>query len=208
MISNVTITELFPTPVLIFDVDLDIDAAFEETMVSETWKDELLDGVQNGSVMKQIYDKMHEEIGKFSKQYELPGEVKLATVWRIWHEYKDRETAHFHFGGFFSSVLYLKTPEGGGDLMVLDPRGPICWSMFNTEHYNSSPGSGASDCRVYHRIKPKAGRVVVLPSWLMHYSEQNFSQEDPRVLVVSDWTLTGWENTGRNQDTNKDVKTL
>jgi len=207
MIKNLEIQELFTTPILIFDLDVDIEAAYQETM-SEGWKDKLLSGNANGMVLKEIYDAMEIEIAKYSEKNKLPGKVSLATVWRIWHEYKERETAHFHFGGFFSSILYLKTPVGGGDLMVIDPRGPICWNLFNTETYNESPGSGTSDCRIYHRIVPRAGRVVVLPSWLIHYSEQSFCQTDPRVLVVSDWTLTGWDNTGRQEEVKVDVKTI
>jgi uncharacterized protein (TIGR02466 family) len=206
MISNSKIEELFVTPVLTFDIDADVDKVCQEMEQHISWKDKLLAHELEGSEIQKMYDEIQVEIEKFSARYNLPGQVTLGTVWRIWHDYGERETAHFHLGGFFSSIVYLKTPPGGGDLLVLDPRGPICWNMFSTEDYNKT-NPGASDCRVYQRIVPRPGRVVILPSWLVHYSEQNFSKES-RVLVVSDWTLTGWETVKRDQDAKTDVNNL
>jgi uncharacterized protein (TIGR02466 family) len=206
MISNSKIEELFVTPVLTFDIDADVDKVCQEMEQHISWKDKLLAHELEGSEIQKMYDEIKVEVEKFSARYNLPGEVTLGTVWRIWHDYGERETAHFHLGGFFSSIVYLKTPPGGGDLLVLDPRGPICWNMFSTEDYNKT-NPGASDCRVYQRIIPRPGRVVILPSWLVHYSEQNFSNES-RVLVVSDWTLTGWQTVKRDQDSKTDVNNL
>jgi len=206
MISNSEVKELFPTPVLIFDVDSDVNKVCEEMEQIDNWKSKLIAHELPGTEIQKMYDEIQQEIAKYSAQYNLPGTVTLGTAWRIWHDYGERETAHFHLGGFFSSIVYLKTPVGGGDLLVMDPRGPICWNMFSTEDYNKL-NPGASDCRVYQRIIPHAGRVVVLPSWLIHYSEQNFSQES-RILVVSDWTLTGWQTVQRDEDYKTDVTNL
>jgi hypothetical protein len=207
MISNVRLHELYPSPVLMFDVNVDIEEAFEETMrLGNTWTDKLLNWELEGTVLQQIYKIKHEQIVLYKEKYNLPGEVTLGASWRVWQEYGERESAHFHLGGFFSSIVYLKTPEGGGDLMVLDPRGPVCWNMFNTETFDVSNGGGG-DCRIYTRIKPYPGLVVIMPSWLIHYSEQNLSQ-DPRSLIASDWTLTGWQNVQRTKESDRVVKKL
>lgn len=190
MIKNVQIQEYFVSPVLTFEVDVDAEGLCEYMERNPDWENQFLNGELQGTEIQRVYDQMQPEVAKFSKQYGMPEDVRVATATRIWHNYGERETAHFHMGGFFSSILYLKTPPMGGDLLILDPRGPICWNMFNAEDYNNTK-YGTSNCRVYHRIKPKAGLVVVLPSWLAHYSEQSLDQ-DPRILIVSDWNMFDW----------------
>lgn len=203
MISNSKTQELFVSPVLTFDVDVDVEKTCYEMETILNWHDELVAGRLDGTEIKRVYDEVHQEIIKYGVKYGLPDQVNLATATRIWHDFGDRETAHFHLGGFFSSIIYLKTPPGGGDLLVLDPRGPACWNMFNAEDYNHK-NYGKSDCRSYQRIVPHPGRVVVLPSWLVHYSEQNLSQ-DPRVLMVSDWNLFDWGTVDKSSDYDNDI---
>jgi len=209
MISNLQLQELYPSPVLMFDVNVDIEKAFQETMtLNRDWTDDLVNWKLEGTELQKIYEIKREQIILYKEKYNLPGEVTLGAAWRVWQEYGERESAHFHLGGFFSSIVYLKTPEGGGDLMVLDPRGPVCWNMFNTEIFDTPNGKGGGgDCRIYTRIKPHPGLVVIMPSWLIHYSEQNLSQ-DPRTLIASDWTLTGWQNVQRTEESNREVKKL
>jgi hypothetical protein len=181
--------ELFVSPIGIFYLDVDFEKVKIE-MMATGWKDNLLkDNLPDTSELMKCKTLMCENIKEYAIRAgltDIAEHISMATATRIWHDYGQRETAHFHFGGLFSSIFYVDVPEGAGDLILLDPRGPIMWNIFNREDYNKL-NYGPSNCRVYKRITPIQGMVIVTPSWLTHYSEQNLSHE-PRILMVNDWT--------------------
>jgi uncharacterized protein (TIGR02466 family) len=78
---------------------------------------------------------------------------------------------HSHPGAFWSGVYYVDdggiADDGslGGELEFMDPRGPLP-AMFAPHLAVAMPGglgAGATE-----RVVPKAGRLVMFPSWLMH----------------------------------------
>ena len=78
---------------------------------------------------------------------------------------------HSHPGSFWSGVYYVDDggiagdPSLGGELEFMDPRGPL--PAMNAPHLGyAMPGGltgGATE-----RIRPKAGRLVMFPSWMIH----------------------------------------
>lgn len=78
---------------------------------------------------------------------------------------------HSHPGSFWSGVYYVDDggisgdPSLGGELEFMDPRGPL--PAMNAPHLGyAMPGgltAGATE-----RIRPKAGRLVMFPSWMIH----------------------------------------
>jgi uncharacterized protein (TIGR02466 family) len=78
---------------------------------------------------------------------------------------------HSHPGAFWSGVYYVddggiaEDDSLGGELEFMDPRGPLP-AMFAPHLAVAMPGglgAGATE-----RVQPKAGRLVMFPSWLMH----------------------------------------
>jgi hypothetical protein len=72
---------------------------------------------------------------------------------------------HSHPGAFWSAVYYVDDggidadPSLGGELEFMDPRGPLPAMI-------AMPGGltgGATE-----RIRPRAGRLVMFPSWMIH----------------------------------------
>ncbi|HLM14005.1 MAG TPA: TIGR02466 family protein [Reyranella sp.] len=78
---------------------------------------------------------------------------------------------HSHPGAFWSGVYYVDDggidadPSLGGELEFMDPRGPL--PAMNAPHLGyAMPGgltAGATE-----RIRPKAGRLVMFPAWMIH----------------------------------------
>ena len=78
---------------------------------------------------------------------------------------------HAHPGAFWSGVYYVDDggidadPSLGGELEFMDPRGPL--PAMNAPHLGyAMPGGltgGATE-----RIRPKSGRLVMFPSWMIH----------------------------------------
>ena len=78
---------------------------------------------------------------------------------------------HSHPGAFWSGVYYVDDagidadPSLGGELEFMDPRGPLP-AMAAPHLGYAIPGglsSGATE-----RIRPKSGRMVLFPSWVLH----------------------------------------
>jgi len=76
---------------------------------------------------------------------------------------------HSHPGSFWSGVYYVDDggidadPSLGGELEFMDPRGPIP-TMLAPHLRVAMPRSLSST----EKLSPKAGRLVMFPSWVMH----------------------------------------
>jgi len=76
---------------------------------------------------------------------------------------------HYHRGSYWSGVYYVDDggidadPALGGELEFLDPRGPIP-TMLAPHLGVAMPGGQTAG----ERVRPKAGRMVMFPSWVMH----------------------------------------
>jgi uncharacterized protein (TIGR02466 family) len=78
---------------------------------------------------------------------------------------------HSHPGAFWSAVYYVDDggiaddESLGGELEFMDPRGPLP-AMFAPHLAYATPGGLAAGAT--ERVVPKAGRLVMFPSWLLH----------------------------------------
>ena len=76
---------------------------------------------------------------------------------------------HYHRGAFWSAVYYVDDggidadPSLGGELEFLDPRGVIPTMLAPHLGVAMRGGETAGE-----RVRPKAGRMVLFPSWVMH----------------------------------------
>ena len=85
---------------------------------------------------------------------------------------------HIHANYFVSIVYYVKGEVKSGDLTMIAPFTGLEYSVpFSVigEHtmYNSAR----------RRITPEPGKLIIFPSWLMHYVENNISQSD-RISIA------------------------
>ena len=85
---------------------------------------------------------------------------------------------HLHANYFVSCVYYVKAEQNAGNLTMLSPFPSIEYtvpisSINNGTIYNSSRWD----------ITPEPGKLIIFPSWLLHYVSGNFSQND-RISVA------------------------
>ena len=85
--------------------------------------------------------------------------------------------ANIHPNSLWSGVYYIKAPNNSGHLKIDDPRASACMSRPKQK-----PGPVPS--RIYREThyEPKAGRLMMFPSWLMHCVDPNDSH-DLRISV-------------------------
>ena len=76
---------------------------------------------------------------------------------------------HCHRGSYWSVVYYVDDggidtdPSLGGELEFMDPRGPIPTMLAPHLGVAMRGGQTAGE-----RVRPKSGRMVMFPSWIMH----------------------------------------
>jgi uncharacterized protein (TIGR02466 family) len=77
---------------------------------------------------------------------------------------------HSHPGSFWSAVYYVddggidSDPSLGGELEFMDPRGPGP-AMYAPQ---LAYGSAGLSVGANETVRPKAGRLVMFPAWLLH----------------------------------------
>ena len=85
---------------------------------------------------------------------------------------------HNHRGCAFSCAYYLKVPENSGRFMVRDP---MEYHWGNVKSVNKR--GGVDD--IWYPIEIKAGDFILFPSWLMHKTEKNLSNDSRYVMSIN-----------------------
>ena len=83
----------------------------------------------------------------------------------------DGNICHYHPGAFWSGTYYVADggcaadPSLGGQFEMLDPRGPATAMYAPTLKFAGEDGRSAGSAET---IAPRAGLLVLFPSWLLH----------------------------------------
>lgn len=86
-------------------------------------------------------------------------------MWASVHQDGSAHPQHVHVGAVLSGVLYVRSPEGSGEIVFHDPRGSL-------------PPFGRA---VSH--KPCAGDLLIFPPWLEHGVAATATVDGPRISV-------------------------
>jgi len=96
---------------------------------------------------------------------------------------------HCHRGAYWSGVYYVDDggidadPSLEGELEFMDPRGPVP-TMLAPHLGVAMPGGLATS----ERVRPKAGRLVMFPAWIMH-QVRPYRGDATRISVAFNLTL-------------------
>jgi uncharacterized protein (TIGR02466 family) len=75
---------------------------------------------------------------------------------------------HIHERTDLACVYYIRACENSGDLIMVDTRGSAAWNL---------PVENGITSIKYKRIKPKPGKMVLFPSYVLHSVEENKSEK-------------------------------
>ena len=95
----------------------------------------------------------------------------LANIWANINRSGHGNEYHSHPGAYWSGVYYVDDggiaadPSLGGELEFMDPRGPA--PAMNAPHLAYAMPGGLS-AGATERVRPRAGRLVLFPAWMMH----------------------------------------
>ena len=92
-------------------------------------------------------------------------EVFITDVWSVTYERGDYQATHNHSSTGLSGILQLESPTDGPSLNIIMP-----WNDW------------IDDTTRYYSVKYKVGTMVIMPSFLLHSSEPNLSNQRKRVV--------------------------
>jgi uncharacterized protein (TIGR02466 family) len=194
MSANPQIVPLFATPLVIFDVpdaaalNRELRAAIERREKDQAstrktniggWQSSLdmdrwggAPAIKLLSYARNVANRMTTDNEGKTGNGPYPGYFAvtwLGSMWANVNRSGHRNEFHSHPGAFWSGVYYVDDggigadPSLGGELEFMDPRGPL--PVMNAPHLRMSGGltAGATE-----KVRPKAGRMVIFPAWLVH----------------------------------------
>ena len=111
-------------------------------------------------------------------------------MWSIINPPGSGNAAHIHPDSLWSGVYYVHTPEDCGPIMFTDPRTENHMRVPRYADDKKRPPSARPNIKYI----PRAGLMVMFPSWLYHSVEPNMSQktgrEADRVIISFNMTQT------------------
>ena len=101
--------------------------------------------------------------------------VKITNMWAIINKDRAFNERHHHGNSSLSAAYYVKAEKNSGDIIFFDPR------QANVFHHPASKEANSLNCQV-QSVTPKAGTLVLFPSYLEHKVDENLSNEE-RIVI-------------------------
>ena len=181
----------FPTPVYIQEIPNANELNFHLEKNILQWQKEDPKGVSKTNVngwhsatdmnKKPEYDPLTRELfnmqNKIFEKELLTDKPALGNMWANINYKGGFNRPHLHPNSLFSGVYWVKAPKNSGDLMLYEPRPGVQTTMPNRK-------KGKLPHELWRQVyyTPKAGTIVMFPSWLWHEVKPNESQ-DIRISI-------------------------
>ena len=101
--------------------------------------------------------------------------VKITSMWSIINNKDAFNEKHHHGNSALSAAYYVKAEKNAGDIVFFDPR------QANVFHHPTSKEVNSVNAQV-QSVTPKAGTLVLFPSYLEHKVNPNLS-DDERIVI-------------------------
>lgn len=133
--------------------------------------------------IKQAGQRIAEKLVYDQRKY-----LKIGTMWSIINQPGSTNKAHIHPQSHWSGVYYVHAPEYSGEIEFIDPR---------TSNVMNQPSFQPGQKRLRESwtkvsYTPRAGKMLIFPSWLYHGVEPNLSDKTDRAgdRVIVSFNLT------------------
>ena len=180
---------VFPTPIYIADLNDDaLNQQLERDIINWSNQDK---GVVRTNIKgwhsttdmnlkpeyQDLVNMLHEAQRTIYDQEHLDSEPFLGNMWANINPPGSMNRAHIHPNSLWSGVYYVKASENSGQLKIEDPR-----SVALMVRPRMKQGKPPRRLWREDNYEPKAGRLIMFPSWLNHCVDTNESN-DIRISV-------------------------
>lgn len=189
MDANVSIQEIFPTPLWIVDFDaaesawLNIDLLKSihaltdpkpALKVGESWQTDpdLHERAEFAQLVGLIQEASNNVLDFLEIDYEA---FTITSCWANINPTGGKNSAHTHPNNYLSGVYYVAVPPGSGEIKLKDPRAQAAAILPPVKSRNQFNSSNLT-------VPVNAGRLILFPAWLSHEVMTNQSDEE-RVSI-------------------------
>ena len=183
------IQDLFKIPIYNTNLDIDnkllLDLSYQERDNDTDGRRKSNNGYQTKDLDFKKYKFLFDEVSKHLINYYsiYNADIKAHCFSNFWINISGKHNynrLHSHNGSFISGVYYIKVPKNSGAIVF---ENPSCMFIENTfKKFDNWTFSGAEDFNSYNspewRIVPLVGQLIMFPSYLRHYVEENKSDDD------------------------------
>lgn len=194
LLENVEVTEnhYFPTQIFSFQLPDEFSEIANALLLKEIYaeRDRDSDGIQrsnfralggwhshnnlhNEEAFQPLVDLVGAACTSISEKngYHKKSRLKIGTMWSIINPPGSSNRSHIHPSSMWSGVYYVQTPENSGNIEFIDPRTE---NLVNPAKYQPNKKRPKS-CWTKVNFTPKAGKMLIFPSWLYHAVAPNLS---------------------------------
>ena len=128
--------------------------------------------------LKNFISEISKNIGSAIKDMDWDLEtqiVKITSMWSIINNKDAFNEKHHHGNSALSAAYYVKAEQNAGNIVFYDPR------QANVFHHPTSKQVNSVNAQV-QSVTPKAGTLVLFPSYLEHKVNPNLSNEE-RIVI-------------------------
>ena len=133
--------------------------------------------IYNMPEYKELLSLLFKMQNEIFKEEGLEPSPHIGNMWANINPKGGYNTSHIHSNSLWSGVYYIKADSNSGHLKIDDPRAAA--SMCRPRQ---KPGPAPSRLWRETHFEPKAGRLIMFPSWLTHCVDPNKSN-DIRISV-------------------------
>jgi uncharacterized protein (TIGR02466 family) len=131
-------------------------------------------------IFKPLFDAIINKLAFMHEHLEMSKDFtqEIYSVWMNYNESPITTAPHSHAPAFLSGVYYVKSSPGSGMLEFINPVTEMPWAIgpgtrLKNNAYNSDKWG----------IMPEAGKLIIFPSWLMHYVVPRTDDKD-RISIA------------------------
>lgn len=198
-------------PTMIFTIECHDHLSMNEHVLSEIYKERGRDrtGIERSNIpqlggwhsksdlhLRKEFQCIVDHVNKASERivdllkYDSARSLQIGTMWAIVNSPGSANKSHIHPGAHWSGVYYVQTPSGSGEIEFVDPR----TAQVMNQPVHSPNAKKPNETWTKVRYTPKAGKMLIFPSWLYHSVAPNLAIEKDargnRVIVSFNITQT------------------
>ena len=189
-----TIGQIFGTPIAVEKIELDteslskfcyeikkIDSGRTLSNAGGGWQSNDLDigkYFEENEHYKMFVNNVVYYVGHFAKELGIVPDVRIQNMWINISKNGAYNRIHTHPNSVLSGCFYIKTPKNCGDINFINSTGELMqaylhsWNLMG-DNLHQSPLS-----HFEWRVPVEENRIILFPSWIQHYVDNNNSNED------------------------------
>lgn len=180
---KIGIEEIFPTPILVTELDLDLNKLIDycynyknnnsSRNISNSGGYQSNDLNTDNTILTDLITKINYTISEIGFDIlKLNSVLKISNYWFNINNYKDFNIPHKHSSSILSCVFYAKVPKNSGRLVFINDYEIQCY--LEPRFVKASNKFSTTE----KAFNPKDNSLFIFPSWITHFVEPNMSKED------------------------------